>query len=891
MGLFREWLSKVSLGDVLLGKLPAKVWLEFENKPSEQLLNEMPRWLDPKLQGSEESQFFSQRGYVPLDALSHGPHRGKPGWWLPGQGDTGGLDRTYPQGTGVPGQGAATEPAQQQQRFWVLATTLNYDLGVPDGTEIALSRRPDGNWDYTDATGQHRGTVPERGLNQAVKSMKDDSGQVISSTSPEGLFGRAGSRQPQVEDEPANTQGESQPDDGPGDANESDHKGGRPKPLDVRLPDKFLTEYNRAVQDKFLNNPDESIMLNALAGTGKTTMLKHLSSFIKPGERWLYLVFNKKNQVEANQEFPTGVDAFTSHAYLGQVLKSAGKNAGGLTSLPEQDEKGTKLRRIVDQVVPKKNSVYNRFRWPAAKRVQAIVEKAKAHAINPNDATAIKQIMSLIEKYAIDMDLSTEKYEQDRDYTEDLIEDSMHVLAYSQPGQLPNGEGYDRRDQLLRDQDDTLWFAAMYADQIPWNKKPHYNVVLMDEVQDFNECQIKVAQKLKESGARVMAVGDPNQAMYLFRGADADAFNRLQEIVTNGRNDAMPLPVNFRSLPGIIDFAKQYTHVKNLEAAPQSFWDAKGIDPNAAHIETDLEFHDTLARMQEEYTGGNKLFKEQTAIISRTNAPLVEAAMRLMRNNIDFQIIGRDLSRELVSHINEVAKFNDGASRWANPEDIRINELGERLESYLQHVEEAWEGKVSKEPELKEIKSATETLLSVLTHLSEAEYKPANSEQSLETAQSFVNYLRDALGGVNLDLPAEISVKNGKKGDPRQISVVVGNPPPKGRTDRRKRYKVTEDDLSELPDDVRRLVEREIRDPRSYITLTTAHRSKGLEWDRVIIDDAEAFDPEKDNIRTAAEADQERNTWYVGVTRARRSLLVGGNIPSSLYAVGDEATV
>jgi ABC-type cobalamin/Fe3+-siderophores transport system ATPase subunit len=57
-----------------------------------------------------------------------------------------------------------------------------------------------------------------------------------------------------------------------------------------------------------------------LAGTGKTTVLRHIASFKKPGEKWIYLVFNKRNQLEAKESFPKDIESMTSHGFLKDVL-------------------------------------------------------------------------------------------------------------------------------------------------------------------------------------------------------------------------------------------------------------------------------------------------------------------------------------------------------------------------------------------------------------------------------------------------------------------------------------------------------------------------------------------------------------------------------------------
>ena len=64
------------------------------------------------------------------------------------------------------------------------------------------------------------------------------------------------------------------------------------------------------------------------------------------------------------------------------------------------------------------------------------------------------------------------------------------------------------------------------------------------------------------------------------------------------------------------------------------------------------------------------------------------------------------------------------------------------------------------------------------------------------------------------------------------------------------------------------------QDPRKVVTLTTAHKAKGLEWDRVFLMRPSEYDPSKPNIKTQEQAQQERNAWYVAATRGRKTLMV-----------------
>lgn len=504
-------------------------------------------------------------------------------------------------------------------------------------------------------------------------------------------------------------------------------KGQRPTPEQVKIPAHHMTKYNTAIQEQFLNGIDSvtgkpaNIVINALAGTGKTTMLKHLSSFIKPGEKWLYLVFNKKNQTESETKFPAGVDVLTTHAYLGRVLKQNGKMVGGTTELPPRDSKINRLKEILDILLPpdwpktnlayrdrKKNIYRSPFHGKAKWAVGEVANKVKAYALRPDDPEFQNKVMEMINRLKIDMDVSTEKTPQDRDYTPDIMEKVLEVVKMTLPGQLPRTPEYANLANM-RDGDDTLWYAALYADQIRWNVSPHYDVILLDEVQDFNECQSIMTHKLQETGAKVIAVGDPRQSMYLFRGADANAFKKLQPMLSPGAPE-MPLPINFRSDGNLIEFYKNNTEAKDLEGDPKKA--GKG------EVRTDAKYKDFMDIIQKEYFDGNRAMKHGTAVISRTNAPLTEVALTLLKNDVDFEIVGADLFNEIEGWVKKaIGAYGDPKDKMSA---IPIRDFQWQLQNYVDTLQEKWGHKISKADELKALVKYAEALGSILHYLEDA---------------------------------------------------------------------------------------------------------------------------------------------------------------------------
>ena len=93
--------------------------------------------------------------------------------------------------------------------------------------------------------------------------------------------------------------------------------------------------------------------------------------------------------------------------------------------------------------------------------------------------------------------------------------------------------------RLLRNHED---LAAQYRSRYAW--------ISVDEFQDIDEQQYRMVQLLASADAHILAIGDPNQAIYGFRGADPRSFQRFREDYPATR--AVTLRRNYRSSGTIV---------------------------------------------------------------------------------------------------------------------------------------------------------------------------------------------------------------------------------------------------------------------------------------------------------------------------------------------------
>lgn len=708
----------------------------------------------------------------------------------------------------------APQPAQERpkpknnENDWFKATVINDDFldvyGLKQNEVVAIQKSPKGEGRFLTRDGR-LGTIPYDQIKSVVK-FENANGQFIKG-SPDEILAQQ------------------------------------------KRTDLIPTKYQQGIYDDF-ESGNMHIMINALAGTGKTTVLKQLAKkFKKPGEKWLYLVFNKKNQEEGSKEFKAlikagdsaGITVKTSHSFLGDLIKKS-EHTALKTDLPGKGNFNKIDQILHDGGKEGPNYWYNdrcddlglpyALRYYSKKVVKQLAGLAKSYAINMNDTNDAKKILQqILDDYDVDASLEESEHNNGRDYTNAIIELTLETLHQSMPG-----NAYDPKLRQIRDHDDTLWWAVTNSDKIPW---PKYDVVLADEVQDFNKAQQIMLKQLDAKGARIVAVGDPNQSIYRFRGADAESFGNLQGQLASYQKgySVHNLPTNFRSGSAIIDFVNNNTHVKHLESPETDIYGNpwhKGVvtvDGNVQQGEShkkqfpanEDEMVDELAK---EWHNHQQLERE-TAIIARTNAPLAQIAMQLLKNNIQFVILGRDFSKELISHIEKITGkgYKSVADQMSMPEFL--NEMAQ----WTLDLEEKYRGDIRHAGNVQEAKDNSDAIAVVANYLMQKQDGP-----KLKNVRDFIQQLKTMF-------------------DEKSINA--------GDDNQGESFKDKED---------LKKYEELKKNPRKSVTLTTAHKSKGLQFSRVYAIRNDLYPHPK--ATRPKDLAQEENARYVAWTRAEHELHV-----------------
>lgn len=201
------------------------------------------------------------------------------------------------------------------------------------------------------------------------------------------------------------------------------------------------------------------------------------------------------------------------------------------------------------------------------------------------------------------------------------------------------------------DFDDMLWVPAR-------NKlRPSlYDLVVIDEAQDMNESQLRLAMSCVKRGGRICVVGDDRQGIYGFMGADPEAIDSMKvELEAN----ELPLSITFRCPSRVVDIARNYVpDYSSAEGAPEG--EVLTL-PSQADI--------------------GSVVRPGDFVISRTNAGAVEACLIILQAGVRATVLGRDIGSSLKRlvesfRVREIVDLVVAVRKWAVDEVKSLETTG-----------------------------------------------------------------------------------------------------------------------------------------------------------------------------------------------------------------------
>lgn len=362
-------------------------------------------------------------------------------------------------------------------------------------------------------------------------------------------------------------------------------------------PVRVWSQYQQALFD-FVQHGQGHAVLEAVAGSGKSTTIKEACNRVSGSS--LFIAFNKPIVEDLKA---AGVNARTFHSICFKPV---------LDSRRVRQADADKLFKLTQQMLTGDDQhMYGAF-----------IRKLVGLARNMGVGTSLQ-----IDCDAVWYDLiAHHDMQPDSEYAQisRAVELARALLELSNNTQAV-------------DFDDMLYFAVRDGIRLPT-----FDFIFVDEMQDTNAIQRAIVRKLMHQNTRVIAVGDPAQAIYGFRGADSESMNMFAADFGATR---LPLSITYRCPQKVVALAQKW--VSHIQAAP-----------NAPEGEvTRLDSWD------------NKVFGPTDLVVCRTTKPLVQLAYRMLRDRIPVKIMGREIGQGIKTLINKMNARN-------------LDHLVERLEAF-----------------------------------------------------------------------------------------------------------------------------------------------------------------------------------------------------------------
>lgn len=410
--------------------------------------------------------------------------------------------------------------------------------------------------------------------------------------------------------------------------------------------------YQQAIFD-FVTLDQGSAVVIAVAGSGKTTTILNALPLIPRDQSVQLFAFNKSIADKLKAEIaPLGLRNVFASTFHSVGYQAVCRYLG----LKNVNTQSNKLRTLCRAKLSwRDRSQYESF-------ICRLVGLAKGEGLGALFPDTRPAWQALIDHH----DLSLDTKEADEGTAIDLARD---LLIWSREA---------AEQDFLIDFDDQLYLPIFWGLQLP-----QYDWVLVDEAQDTNPVRREFLTRSLRAGGRLIAVGDPRQAIYGFTGASHDAIDLIR---ANWNATELPLSVCYRCPTAVVEKAQEI--VDYIEPAPNA----------PAGVVRSSTVRTVLPELGPE-----------DAVLCRNTAPLVDLAYFCIGQGIGCQILGRDIGKGLQSLVDRMKAFDindleqklsnyslrEGAKLRAKDQEARAEALSDRvscLNTIIDHLPEPERG-------------------------------------------------------------------------------------------------------------------------------------------------------------------------------------------------------
>lgn len=410
-----------------------------------------------------------------------------------------------------------------------------------------------------------------------------------------------------------------------------------------------------------------------------------------------------------------------------------------------------------------------------------------------------------------------------------------------------------------------------------WQRKIRY--LMVDEYQDTNAAQLELVRLLSGQWNNVVVVGDDDQSIYAWRGADITNILNFTEHFPNAK--VVKLEENYRSSGAILAVANAVlsgSRGKRFGKVLKATHDAGQKVEIAVCLDPEIEAHFIVEQIRKATIADSTLTHDEIAVLYRSNSQAEPIELALKESGIPHRIIGgqkfyeRKEVKDLLAYLRVALAPEDEISvrRVLNYPARGIGDASlSKLSSYAVARDLTLWQAIERAEDINVLSSA------VVEACRQFEQVITVARQSLERGVPSHQVAEDLCRRIQLkeDL-MEASTGETFARRWRNVESLLQL--------LRRRDERGPSDLQAVNDYLRMLtlqLSEEDEDARRVVTLCTMHGAKGLEWRLVfVIGVEEGFLPHTrttdPRISSASDQDieEERRLFYVAVTRAREKL-------------------
>lgn len=609
------------------------------------------------------------------------------------------------------------------------------------------------------------------------------------------------------------------------------------------------------------------LLVLAGAGSGKTRVLTHRIAHLVEDLNvapWqiMAITFTNKAAAEMRERLQSligggarGMWVSTFHSMCVRILRTDCERVGfakGFTIYDDSDSK-----RLVEQIMDELNIDKKRYPIPALR----------------NRISQAKNDLQVAEVFA--------------EKTSDQVGQVAARVYTRLQERLRQLNAFDFDDLLLY-----TWLLLKNHPDVLAAYQNRFRYLMVDEYQDTNHAQYVLTQLLAAAHKNIMVVGDDDQSIYSWRGADLRNILDFEKDYPEAR--VVKLEENYRSMGNILAAANAVI-ANNLTRKPKKLFTSKPAgDKISVYSATDERDEGRWIASEIEHQHGEGMSYNQIAVFYRTNAQSRMLEDMLMRAGVPYRLIGgtrffdRAEIRDVMAYLNLVVNpANDvAAHRVIN---VPKRGIGKTTVEHIDYVARETGITFLQAAELciadDQIRSATRKAIAEFVALiHEAQGYAGDLRKVVEAIVDKAGLIRvleaensdDAAGRIE-NIQELFGVVDEYAQTHDDADALFEPPTAEDAPEADDEPPVRTFQANSLPDFVEWVTLRTdmdtVAEDGEAITMMTVHAAKGLEFDCVFVAGMEeSLFPHGNSSQDSQGLEEERRLAYVAITRARKKL-------------------